>query len=274
MKWIKKNWSTLFLILLMLVGAGLLIYPTISDYWNSLHQSKAITNYVENIVDIDNERYEKLWADAEAYNKTLIDKERKWLFTDEEREEYNQYLNIDGNGIMAVIDIPVIKCSLPIYHSTDEAVLQVAVGHVEGSALPVGGKSTHCVLSGHRGLPSARIFTDLDQLVVGDVFTINTLDVTLTYEVDQIRIVEPTDFSELEVEEGKDYCTLVTCTPYGINTHRLLVRGHRISNAEEKKEIRVSADATMRDPIEMAPFFAIPILLIWLLGVFIGDRRR
>lgn len=274
MKWMKKNWSTILLILILIVGAGLLVYPTFSDYWNSLHQSKAITSYVENIIDIDDDLYETLWADAAAYNKELGKKGITWLLTDEEKEEYNEYLKVDEAGVMAVIDIPVINCSLPIYHGTSDAVLQVAVGHIEGSSLPVGGKSSHCVLSGHRGLPSAKLFTDLDKLVEGDVFTINTLDETLTYEVDQIRIVEPTDLSDLQIEEGRDYCTLVTCTPYGINTHRLLVRGHRIANAEEERVIRVSADATLRDPIEMAPFFAVPILLILLLWVFIGTRRR
>lgn len=239
-----------------------------------MHQSRAIINYVENITEIDEELYEKVWEEAVAYNKELSEKERNWLLTDEEKEYYNEHLKVDDSGVMAVIDIPVIDCSLPIYHGTSSAVLQSAVGHIEGSSLPVGGESTHCVLSGHRGLPSARLFTDLDKLVEGDLFTINTLDVTLTYQVDQIRIVEPTDFSELEIEEGKDYCTLVTCTPYGINTHRLLVRGHRIANEEEKEELRISADATLRDPIEMAPLFAAPMILLLLLGVFIGDRRR
>lgn len=175
---------------------------------------------------------------------------------------------------MAYIDIPVIDCSLPIYHGTDESVLQIAIGHIEGSSLPVGGEGSHCVVSGHRGLPSARIFTDLDKLVEGDIFLIHTLDATLTYEVDQIRIVEPTDLSDLQIEEGKDLCTLVTCTPYGINTHRLLVRGHRIENEEEAVEVRVSADATQVDPVQVAPFVAMPILLLLLIWVFIGKKKR
>lgn len=274
MKWMKKNWSTVLLVLILLAGAGLLIYPTFSDYWNSLHQSKAITTYVENITNIDNEHYEEIWAEAVAYNKELGENGINWMLSDEEKEAYNELLKVDDAGVMAVIDIPVIACSLPIYHGTSEAVLQVAVGHIEGSSLPVGGESSHCVLSGHRGLPSAKLFTDLDKLVEGDVFTINTLDETLTYEVDQIRIVEPTDLSDLQIEEGKDYCTLVTCTPYGINTHRLLVRGHRIANEEEVREVRVSADATMKDPIQVAPFFAAPMLLLLLVWVFIGGRKR
>lgn len=274
MRWMKKNWSTILLALIFLVGVGLLAYPTFSDYWNSLHQSRAVVSYVEQVTNIDTEHYEKLWADAAAYNEELGENGINWLLTDEEKEEYKEYLKIDDSGIMAYIDIPVINCSLPIYHGTEESVLQVAVGHIEGSSLPVGGKSSHCVMSGHRGLPSARLFTDLDKLVEGDTFMIHTLDATLTYEVDQIRIVEPTDLSDLQIEEGKDYCTLVTCTPYGINTHRLLVRGHRVANAEEVKEVRVSADATQVDPVLVAPFLAVPMLLLMILWVFVGGRRR
>lgn len=274
MNWLKKNGTTILLLLILLVGAGLLVYPTFSDYWNSLHQSKAITTYVENITNIDNEDYKELWAEAVAYNEEIGENGINWMLSEEEKEAYNEYLKVNDAGVMAFIDIPVIDCSLPIYHGTDDAVLQVAVGHIEGTSLPVGGESSHCVLSGHRGLPSAKLFTDLDKLVEGDIFTINTLDETLTYEVDQIRIVEPTNLSELQIEEGKDYCTLVTCTPYGINTHRLLVRGHRIDNIEEAKEVRVSADATMMDSIEAAFFFAIPMVLVLLLGVLIGGKRR
>lgn len=274
MNWLKKNGTTILLLLILLVGAGLLVYPTFSDYWNSLHQSKAITTYVENITNIDNEDYKELWAEAVAYNEEIGENGINWMLSEEEKEAYNEYLKVNDARVMAFIDIPVIDCSLPIYHGTDDAVLQVAVGHIEGTSLPVGGESSHCVLSGHRGLPSAKLFTDLDKLVEGDIFTINTLDETLTYEVDQIRIVEPTNLSELQIEEGKDYCTLVTCTPYGINTHRLLVRGHRIDNIEEAKEVRVSADATMMDSIEAAFFFAIPMVLVLLLGVLIGGKRR
>lgn len=274
MKWLKKNWTTLFLAIIFLAGVALLVYPTFSDYWNSLHQSRAIVNYVENMANIDDEHYEELWADAAAYNEVLGENGINWMLSDEEKEEYREYLKIDDSGIMAYIDIPVINCSLPIYHGTSEAILQTAVGHIEGSSLPVGGESSHCVLSGHRGLPSARLFTDLDKLVEGDTFMIHTLDATLTYEVDQIRIVEPTDLSDLQIEEGKDFCTLVTCTPYGINTHRLLVRGHRIANAEEVKEVRVSADATMFDPVLVAPFIALPLLLLLLIWVFVGGRKR
>ena len=274
MGWLKKNLMTILLVTILLAGVGLLLYPTVSDYWNSFHQSKAVVSYVENVTNIDDEQYEKLWNNAVAYNEKLAENGIQWTLTDEEKEEYNEYLKVDDSGIMAYIDIPVIDCSLPIYHGTDESVLQIAIGHIEGSSLPVGGEGSHCVVSGHRGLPSARIFTDLDKLVEGDIFLIHTLDATLTYEVDQIRIVEPKDLSDLQIEEGKDLCTLVTCTPYGINTHRLLVRGHRIENEEEAEEIRVSADATQVDPVQVAPFVAMPILLLMLIWVFIGKKKR
>ena len=175
---------------------------------------------------------------------------------------------------MGYIEIPSIKVSLPIYHGVDEAVVQIAVGHIAGSSLPVGGESTHCVVSGHRGLPSAKLFTNLDEMKEGDLFVIRVLDETLTYEVDQIRIVLPEDLSELEIEEGKDLCTLVTCTPYGINTHRLLVRGHRVENVKDSSSIRVTADALQIDPVMVAPVIAVPILLILLIWLLVHYRKR
>lgn len=273
MNWMKKNWTTILLVVIFLVGIGLFAYPTFSDYWNSFHQSKAVASYVENVTNMDKEQYDKLWNEAVAYNAKLAETGIQWTMTDEEKKQYNEYLKVDDSGIMGYIDIPVIDCSLPIYHGTDESVLQIAIGHIEGSSLPVGGAGSHCVISGHRGLPSARLFTDLDKLVEGDIFILHTLDATLTYEVDQIRIVEPTDLSDLQIEEGKDLCTLVTCTPYGINTHRLLVRGHRIANQEEGN-VRVSADATQIDPVQVAPFLAVPILLLLIIWVFAGSKRR
>ena len=273
MNWMRKNWTTILLVCILLLGVGIFAYPTFSDYWNSFHQSQAVTSYVENVANLDTEQYEALWNEAVAYNKKLAKTGIHWNMTDEEKAEYNKYLAVDDSGIMGYIDIPVIDCSLPIYHGTDESVLQVAIGHIEGSSLPVGGEGSHCVISGHRGLPSARLFTDLDKLVEGDIFILHTLDATLTYEVDQIRIVEPTDLSDLQIEEGKDYCTLVTCTPYGINTHRLLVRGHRIEN-QNATDIRVSADATQVDPVQVAPFIATPILIVLLIWVFVGGRRK
>ena len=273
MNWMKKNWTTILLVVIFLVGIGLFAYPTFSDYWNSFHQSKAVASYVENVTNMDKEQYDKLWNEAVAYNAKLAETGIQWTMTDEEKKQYNEYLKVDDSGIMGYIDIPVIDCSLPIYHGTDESVLQIAIGHIEGSSLPVGGAGSHCVISGHRGLPYARLFTDLDKLVEGDIFILHTLDATLTYEVDQIRIVEPTDLSDLQIEEGKDLCTLVTCTPYGINTHRLLVRGHRIANQEEGN-VRVSADATQIDPVQVAPFLAVPILLLLIIWVFAGSKRR
>lgn len=263
----KKHKSTIFLILIFFIGLSLLLYPTASDYWNSFHQSRAIAEYAESVADINKERYEELFQGAEDYNQSLIGKNKVLQLDEAETENYNSLLNVTGTGIMGYVDIPKIKCTLPIYHGTSESVLQIAVGHLPGTSFPIGGESTHCVISGHRGLPSARLFTDLDKIVEGDVFLLQTLNNTLTYEVDQIRIVEPTDISNLTIEEGKDYCTLITCTPYGINTHRLLVRGHRIANANG--EAHVTADAIQIDTTLVALAVAIPLLVILLLWIFI-----
>ena len=274
MKWIKRNAATIFLVAILLTGLSLLLYPTVSDYWNSLHQSRAIASYAEAVAEIEDNRYEELWEKAKAYNQELSQKSSRWVLSDEEREQYEALLNVSGNGIIGYIEIPEIKVSLPIYHGVDEGVLQIAIGHIEGSSLPTGGPGTHCVLSGHRGLPSAKLFTNLDDLTEGDLFMIRVLDETLTYEVDQIRTVEPDDLSCLEIEEGKDFCTLVTCTPYGINTHRLLVRGHRVANQETAKSIRVTADAIQIDPELVAPVAAVPILLLLLIWLLIHYRRK
>ncbi len=272
MKKRKSNLITAFLILILLAGLSLLLYPTFSDYWNSFHQSHAIASYVEQIAELDSDTYERLWADAQAYNQSLVGKANRYDMTDEERARYESLLDVSGNGIIGYIEIPSIKCELPIYHGTDEAILQIAVGHIEGTSLPVGGADTHCVLSGHRGLPSARLFTDLDKMVVGDTFMMRVLDETLTYEVDQIRIVLPEEMDDLEIEEGKDYCTLVTCTPYGINTHRLLVRGHRIENQTEAQSIRVTADAIQIEPLIVAPLLATPMLLLLLVLLLVPKQ--
>ncbi len=266
--------STIILILVFLAGLSLLLYPTLSDYWNSLHQSRAITEYAEQVAGLDNDVYEQLWAEARSYNQTLLGKTDRYEMTDEERAEYESLLDVSGNGIIGYIEIKKIGCSLPIYHGTDEAVLQIAVGHIEGTSLPVGGESTHAVISGHRGLPSARLFTDLDQLAEGDTFVLRILDETLTYEVDQIRIVEPQEIGELEIVEGEDYCTLVTCTPYGINTHRLLVRGHRVENAAAASAVRVTADAMQIEPVIVAPLVAVPMLLLLLIGLLASTHRK
>lgn len=270
----RKHLSTILLILVFLVGLSLLLYPTVSDHWNLLHQSRAIASYVTDVANLDDDAYETIWAAAQSYNDDLAENGIHWTLTDEELEEYESLLNVSGTGIMGYIEIAKIGCYLPIYHSTDEAVLQIAVGHIDGTSLPVGGESTHCVLSGHRGLPSAKLFTDLDQLVVGDTFVLHILDETLTYEVDQSLIVLPDEVSALAIQEGEDLCTLVTCTPYGVNSHRLLVRGHRVGNAAEAATVRVTADAIQIEPVIVAPMVAVPMLLLLLIALLVKTRRR
>lgn len=270
----KKHLSTIVLVLVFLTGLSLLLYPTVSDYWNSFHQTRAIAAYEEEVTDLDNDQYKKMLEEARAYNAQLAQKSDRFILSEEEQKEYENLLNISGNGIMGYVEIPSIGCSLPIYHGTDEGVLQIAIGHIPGSSLPVGGTGTHCVISGHRGLPSAKLFTNLDELKEGDIFMLRVLDETLTYEVDRILIVEPNDISRLEIDPDQDYCTLVTCTPYGVNSHRLLVRGHRIANIEDASSVRVSADARQIEPVMVAPFAAAPILLILLMIVLIRGRKK
>ena len=270
--WMQRNLTTLLLVLMGLVGVGLIAYPSFADWWNSFHQSRAVASYMEAVAGMDKAKYEEMLQKADDYNRRLGEKGIQWTLTDEQKKEYEEILNVNDTGIMGYIDIPKIKIELPIYHGTDEAVLQVAVGHIEGTSLPVGGSSSHCVVSGHRGLPSARLFTDIDKLVEGDTFTMTVLNRTITYEVDQIRIVEPTDLSNLQIEKGKDFCTLVTCTPYGINTHRLLVRGHRVSNAQG--DAAIIADALQIESIFIAPFIAVPILILLLLWMFFSTGRN
>ena len=265
MKKKKRNWIT---------GLSLLLYPTVSDYWNSFHQSRAIASYAEDVAKLDTVQYDDLWKAAKKYNEALAKGDINYVLKDEQKEKYESLLNVSGTGVMGYIEIPSINCSLPIYHGTDEAALQIAVGHLEWTSLPTGGESTHCVLSGHRGLPSAKLFTDLDRLVEGDIFVLRVLDEVLTYEVDQILIVEPEETEDLQIEKGKDYCTLVTCTPYGINTHRLLVRGHRIENLEESGIVRVTADAIQIQPLFVAPIVAIPMLLVLLIILLLPKKKK
>ena len=269
-----NNLITVFLVLILLAGLSLLLYPTFSDWWNSYHQTKAIASYVADVANLSNEDYEKIWKAATEYNASLSERNSDYTLTEEQKKQYEQLLNVSGDGIMGYIEIPSINCSLPIYHGTQESVLQIAVGHIEWSSLPVGGASSHCVVSGHRGLPSAKLFTNLDELSKGDTFMLRVLDEVLTYEVDQILIVEPQETGDLQIEEGKDYCTLVTCTPYGINTHRLLVRGHRIDNIEEAKTIRVTADAIQIEPLLVAPVVATPILLLLIILLLLPKQPR
>ena len=270
----RKHLSTIVLVLLLLIGLSLLLYPTVSDYWNSFHQTRAIATYAENVAALDNASYDAIWDAARQYNRNLCSRSNSFLLSEEQKAEYESLLDISGQGVMGYIEIPKIDVNLPIYEGTSDDVLQKGVGHLEGSSYPLGGESTHSVLTGHRGLPEAVLFTDLDKLREGDTFLLRVLDEILTYEVDQILIVEPQDTAALEIAEGEDYCTLVTCTPYGINTHRLLVRGHRIDNIEEVKTVRVTADAVQIEPMLVAPVVAIPMLLILLILLLLPRRRK
>ena len=270
----KNKLINIFLILALVAGLSLLLYPTVSDYWNSLHASQAVASYDQAVKSMDEGKYDELLQRAGQYNRDLFLRGSLFALTDEEREDYSSQLDIDGSGVMGYIEIPTIKVSLPIYHGTSDDVLQVAVGHLEWSSLPVGGESTHCVLSGHRGLPSAKLFTNLDQLREGDTFTLRVLDEVLCYEVDQIRIVEPQDTAALLPEPGQDLCTLVTCTPYGVNTHRLLVRGHRIETPDSADAIRVTSDAMQIEPILVAPAVGVPLVLLAVAILLLSDRRH
>ena len=270
-RWIKEQKVNIILCLVILIGIGLLSYPTVSDWWNSFHQTRAVASYAAAVSQMKTEDYDRLFAEADDYNRKLAGTGMKWSMTDEEIQEYNNVLDISDNGIMGYIDIPRIRQTLPIYHGTDDAVLQVAIGHLAGTSLPVGGDSTHCVVSGHRGLPSARLFTDLDRLTVGDIWTMTVLNRTVTYEVDQTRIVEPEDLSELQIVQGSDYSTLLTCTPYGINTHRLLVRGHRIPNLDG--DANVTVDAMQVDQTLVAMVVAVIILLILVIILLIVSSK-
>lgn len=272
MKKKKNNLSTILLVILLLAGLSLLLYPTVSDYWNSFHQTQAIADYAKEVENLNQEEYDKILTEAREYNEKLAEKGTNFFLSDYEKAEYERQLDVSGIGIMGYIEIPEIKVSLPIYHGTDESALQIAVGHLEWSSLPIGGDSSHCVVSGHRGLPSAKLFTNLDELEEGDLFMLRVLDEVLTYEVDRILIVEPQETEALEIEEGKDYCTLVTCTPYGINTHRMLVRGHRVENVDESA--MVTSDAIQIDPLMVAPIVATPILGMLLILVLLPKQSK
>ena len=284
----KQRWIDILLVLILLLGLGIVAYPTFSDYWNSFHQSRAIISYAESVATLNTEEYEKLWEEALRYNQWLSTKSNQWQIEPEETEYYNTLLNVGGTGNMGYISIPRINVNLPVYHGTEESVLQTSVGHIEGTSLPVGsayeeedfnkaGFASHCVISGHRGLPSAKLFSDLDKMEIGDRFTFNVLDQTLTYEVDSINVVEPDDSELIEIVPDEDLVTLVTCTPYGINTHRLLVRGHRIENEKAKMDTRITADAVRIDAIYVAPFIAAPMLVLmamWVMMITANRKRR
>lgn len=270
----SNKFSTALLVFIFVIGLAIMLYPTVSDYWNSLHQSRAIATYSQSVSGLGEDEYKQILEQANWFNEYLRNNCIGGSLTDSQMEMYKEMLDVSGTGIMGYIEIPSIDVSLPIYHTVDENVLQIAIGHIEWSSLPVGGESTHCVLSGHRGLPSAKLFTNLDKLGEGDKFMLHVLNETLTYEVDQVLIVEPKDVSNLNVSQGEDLCTLVTCTPYGVNSHRMLVRGHRVENTVETPTVNIVSEAVQIEPLIVAPVIAIPILLGLLIFVMIKYRRK
>jgi sortase A len=257
----KKQIPNIIFGVIFLVGLAIFLYPSVSNYINSKHQSRAITNYQTALENVSEEDYSRFWQEARKYNEELASKPMKLSLNEEELQEYNRILDPTGTGVMGFIEIENIGVNLPIYHGTEESVLQVGIGHLEGTSFPTGTIGTHAVLSGHRGLPSSKLFSDLDQMIVGDTFLLHIMDQTFAYQVDQITIVLPEEVQGLAIDNDQDYVTLVTCTPYGVNTHRLLVRAKRVDYNEETKII-VPADATRYGNIVVAPFIAAPVLVI------------
>ena len=267
-----KKLSTVLLIAAFVAGLSLMLYPTVSNYWNTLHASRAVATYVDAVQNMGEEKRREMLQEAIEYNKSLTSDNQRLTISSARRQEYESILDVDGNGMIGYIEIPNVNITLPVYHGTNDDVLQIAIGHLDWTSLPVGGIGTHCVVSGHRGLPSAKLFTNLDQVVQGDTFVIRVLDEVLTYEVDRIRIVEPSAVDDLMIENGKDYCTLVTCTPYGVNSHRLLVRGHRVEN--ESESIRVTSEAIQIEPLIVAPAIAIPTLIIIFVLLIASSNKK
>lgn len=275
MKKKKKSYlTTIILVLVLLFGLSLLLYPTISDQWNKRRSSQAIAVYEQALENTGEDVRAQLLAEAEEYNREMAPYGIRWELDEAQRARYNETLNAMGDGMFGYVEIQKINCRLPMYHGTSESVLQTGVGHIEGSSLPVGGESTHCLLSGHTGLPSARLFTDLNELTEGDRFILYTLDKVMTYEVDRINIVLPYELDLLQIEPGEDFCTLITCTPYGINSHRLLVRGHRVENDAQSEIVRVSGDALPVDPLIVAAVTAAPVLLVTFTVLLVTDSRK
>ena len=270
----KKHISTILLTAVLLIGLSLLLYPTFSDWWNSFRQSRVIDSYTQSVAALSAETYDTLWSAAREYNDSLLTRQNSFLLSPQQQEAYETLLNTEGNGIMGYVQIPSIGVTLPVYHGTGDGVLQVAAGHLEWTSLPVGGESSHCVISGHRGLPSARLFTDLDKLETGDLFVLHVLGQALSYQVDQVCVVEPFETEELLIREGEDLCTLVTCTPYGINSHRLLVRGCRVENQAPRPQVHLTTDAVKIPPATAAAVGAIPILLLMLLFLLLPGRKH
>ncbi len=264
--------STIILLVIFFIGLSVLLYPSISSYWNSKTQSEAIVDYEAMLSRIKAEDHTSYFDAADDYNQRLRALEKPFQ---EHRSltDYHEILNLSGTGMMGYLSVPKISQELPVYHGTSDAVLAIAVGHFEGSSLPVGGESTHCVVSAHRGLPTAVLFTYLDRMEIGDTFHFTILDKVITYEVDQIRIVEPDDMSQIQIEDGKDYCTLLTCTPYGINTQRLLVRGHQI-DATQKRNIYIANEAYRIDTLIVMPLVALPIISVLLIYVMFAPVKK
>mgnify|MGYP003294781048 FL=1 len=267
----KKNKIGILLVLMLFIGVCGLLYPSVSQYWNSKTQTRAIENYREILDSLQPEDYDAFFEEAENYNAKL--NELNFPLTDYHRlKGYNDILDLSGTGIMGYVSIPKLGVELPLYHGISAEVLNVACGHLEGTSLPVGGENTHCVLSAHRGLPHAKLFTELDKMEVGDTFTITVLNRTVTYQVDQIKVVLPNETNDVQIVAGEDLCTLLTCTPYGINSHRLLVRGTRIENAAPV--LHVMSNAYQIDSLVATPVVAAPILLILLIVLMIKYRDK
>jgi len=268
----RSRKSTIILLFCFFAGLSILLYPSLSSYWNSKTQTQAIVDYEGMLARIKAEDYTQYFEAAEEYNTKLAQLEKP-LTEYNQLTGYNDILNVNGNGMMGYITVPKINQELPLYHGTSDAVLAVAVGHFEGTSLPVGGENTHSVVSAHRGLPTATLFTYLDRMEIGDTFHFTILDRIITYEVDQIRIVEPHDLSLIQIEEGKDYCTLLTCTPYGINTQRLLVRGQRLDTSL-KRNIYIANEAYRVDTLVVMPIVALPILAIFMVYVMVAPVKK
>lgn len=270
----ERRWTTVLLVFFFFIGLSVLLYPTVSDFINQKHQSIAIESYNELLSQMKKEEEAAYLAEAEDYNRRLYELPEGGFIYPERVSGYRETLDVMGVGSMGYLTIDKIRVELPIYHGISSEVLNVAVGHMEGTSLPVGGENTHCVLSAHRGLPTAKLFTDLDQLEEGDIFTITVLNRVVTYQVDQIRIVRPDDASQIQIIDGGDYCTLLTCTPYAINTHRLLVRGKRIENIKDKSAIYITADAYRIDTLIAAPAVAAPMLFILLIKLMLPTKKK
>ena len=288
--WLARNFLTILLVVVLIVGIGLLLYPTFANWWNSTRQSRVVEKYVSELQGVDQTEILAAIESAKDYNSWIVDRGGiAWILPTDQKERYENELNLSGIGIMGYIEINSIDVTLPIYHGTEEAILQEGIGHLEGTSLPVGAKSfddelgivtdpedaSHIVVSGHRGLPSSRLFTDLDKLKEGDTFALNIYNNLMIYEVDQIRVVLPEDLSQLTLEKGHDYCTLVTCTPYGINSHRLLVRGRRVSTQDAERFIyRIQGNANQIKPVIVAVLMASPVLAALFLIVMLNPFRR